>query len=122
MGERRTVLVISHDSVARDLLAVILKKDGFRVDEVETVLEARALLETRPYFACVLDARPLFAAGPELLRQLAVATPPNLVLIADEGNGETLAAAKAAGAVAVLTRPFENDAILREMRKLCPGT
>jgi DNA-binding NtrC family response regulator len=119
---------VSRDSVARDLLAVLCKKHGFLVDEAETASDARMLLDALrqrsgpraerrrgagPFFACVVDVRPFFSRGPALLQELGATGIENLVLIADEGNGETPAAAEAAGAVAVLARPFEGDAIIR---------
>ena len=113
----KRVLVVSCDSVTRDLLAVILKKDGYAVEEVETIPEAKPHLETRALFACIVDGRSLFSAGRELLRGLT-AKPAFLVVLTDEENGELLTAAAAAGAAAVLTQPFQRNAILQVLKNL----
>ena len=113
----KLVLVVSCDSVTRDLLAVILKKDGYAVEEVETILEAKLHLATSVFFACIVDGRSLFSAGRELLRGLN-AKPAFLAVLADEEDGELLTAAAAAGAAAVVTQPFQRNAILQVLKNL----
>ena len=44
-GRGRRILVVSRDSVTRDLLAVLCKKNGFLVDEAETASDAKRLLD-----------------------------------------------------------------------------
>jgi DNA-binding NtrC family response regulator len=109
---------VSRDSVTRDLVAVLCKKDGFLVDEAETASDARMHLDADPFFACVVDVRPAFSRGPALLRELGATRIDNLVLIAGEGDSETPATVEITGAVAALTRPFEGDAIMRILNGL----
>ena len=93
-------LGLSRNSVARDLVAVLLKKERFSVevsatpeDAVEGLLDYEVLSELR-------------AADSEV----------KLVILAGEGDPETAEWAAKVQAETVLTRPFEGDSIVRTAR------
>jgi len=108
----RRVVVLSQDSVIRDLSEVILKGHGFIVEQAEALLDVRTLVATRPVFACLVDCRRLTARGTKLLRQVAELDLIHSVALVDAGDSEGEVAAYAAGAVAVVACPFENVALI----------
>ncbi len=110
----KSLLVLSTDSVGRDLLSVILKRRGFRVSEASSEAEARAILTARKFQAVFFDMRPRTFAAHETAEQLIGDFPDQaFVLLADERDELTLNRMMATGAEAVLTHPFEGNSLLR---------
>jgi DNA-binding NtrC family response regulator len=116
----RRVVVLSRDSVIRDLSEVILKSHGFIVDQAETLLDVRSLIATRPVFACVVDSRRTTGRGPELLRQIAEPRTVHLVALVDKWDAGELSGAQAAGASAAVGCPFESQALVAAITDLPP--
>ena len=113
--EAMRFLVISDDSVGLDLAAVILKRQGFKATVAVDLEEARSALEAEAFSAVLVDVRPTALRGMEILEGLwpvLQSEGEKLVLLADEGDEKVLSSEMAAAA-AVLTRPFEGDALLR---------
>jgi DNA-binding NtrC family response regulator len=123
----RRVLVLSSDSVIRDLVEVILKSHGLIVEQAETLLDVRSLVATRPVFACLADCRRSAARGGKLLRQVAELGLVHAVALVDRTDGDGEAAARSAGVSAVVRCPFENRALVEVLAGLppqparCPG-
>ena len=108
------VLVVSDDSIVRELLAVILKRRDVKVATASSRSQALALLDAQNFRACFVDARAIAVEGRDLLADLRGRDCcGRLVLVADERDDELLSSAMAGGAAAILTQPFEGDAVIR---------
>lgn len=113
------VLVIDDDSSLRRSLARLLRSAGL---EAETFTRAAELLafQRPPRPSClVLDLHLPDMDGYELLRKIVAEAPdlPVLVLTGEAGEEKRLRALRN-GAEAFLTKPFEDDQLLDEIRRL----
>ncbi len=120
-ARNRRMLVLSQDSVIRDLAEVILKSGGFVVDQAETLLDVRSLAATRPVFGCVVDCRRIVARGTKLLRQVAELGSLHAVALVDKGDAERSHDARSAGASALLECPFESQELVGIVAGLPPS-
>ena len=117
--ENPLVLVIDDDPSLRRSLARLLRSAGL---EVETFARAAELLafERPPRPSClVLDLHLPDMDGYELLRKIVTEAPdlPVIVLTGETGEQKRLRALQD-GAEAFLTKPFEDDRLLDEIRRL----
>lgn len=114
-GSGPIVLLVEDDGEMREILAVSLRRDGYRVIEAEDGAEALDLLgggivEGEPQRLpdlIVSDIRLPHASGLEILEAARVAfrrVP--VILVTGFGNAEAHAQARALGAVRVLDKPF----------------
>ncbi len=119
------ILVAEDDTALRDLLASLLRREGFDVADVPTgtaVRElARAVAEGRALQPdlVVMDVRMPGASGLDLLlelRRAGWAAP--IVLMTAFGDEKLHRDANAAGASAVLDKPFDLDDLKREVHRL----
>ena len=128
---RPRVLLAEDDEVFRALVASQLRRDGFEVVEAENGAEllerVEAMLRTRPDGALVIvtDVNMPGLGGLDVLAVLRcadVAMP--VVLITAFGDDEVRAEARDLGAVAVLSKPFDGDALraaVADATLACPG-
>ncbi len=123
-GTSCTVLLVEHDRAQRDLVARGLRGAGYRVIEARDGDEAFQALEGLPRFCdaplgvVLLDMALPKESGMEVLQQLT-AHCGGAPLIAISSNTRHLSAALAAGAHAILVRPFELDHLLAEVERWC---
>jgi DNA-binding response OmpR family regulator len=119
------ILVAEDDSELRALLTALLRRDGFDVvdapDGTAVRALARAVAEGRAVTPdlVVMDVRMPGGSGIELLGELRRAgwrAP--IVLMTAFGDANLHRDANAAGASAVLDKPFDLDELRREVRRL----
>ena len=115
-GGSSLVLTVSGDRIARDLMAVILKRHGLGA-EAATPEAAIDRLRFGRFTAVLVDARPQALVPREVLLGLrGAAGRLRFVILADEGDAEVRGWAREVRAPLVLTRPFEGDALIRALR------
>ena len=125
-GARRRVLLAEDDPALRYMLAEAIERAGFEVEQLDsgTALGARikqVLLgrpDAVPFDAVVSDLRMPGASGMSMLRVLRMfdaMTP--FVLITAYGDRGTHREAHVLGATAVLDKPLDAAAIVRELRR-----
>jgi FixJ family two-component response regulator len=118
MSPAPLVSIVDDDVSMREAISLVLRCDGLRI---ETFDSAEAFLETarEPAPACIIvDIRLPGVSGLELQRRLArlPAAPPVIVVSAHlDDNIEKQALA--AGAVAVLRKPFTEEALVQTVRR-----
>lgn len=113
--ENRRVFVLDEDDINRTVLQFMLADDNetHEFATVDAALEKG--LHWQPDLVLV-SARLLARDGAELLHNLRSAWPGvKLVVICETADGESLAAAKAAGADDTLARPFKVEPVRRKV-------
>jgi FixJ family two-component response regulator len=117
------VAVVDDDASIRKALRRMLRASGYAVETFESAAEFLAQSSLLP--AClVLDVRMPETSGLDLQRQLAESHPAlPVVMITGHGSEAVRDRAVAAGAVAVLDKPFHDrrllDAIERALQARC---
>jgi DNA-binding response OmpR family regulator len=116
------VLVVEDEPSIRLLCRVNLELDGFTVFEAATLAEARSRLESDPVDVVLLDLHLGRELGHTLVQELSGRTPRVRVALVS-GTAE-LPSAEAAGADAVLPKPFQIERLLATVRALAaaPGS
>ena len=114
MAEEHVVLVVEDDRAVRELIAVALAEEpGLRVVVAADGAEALARAVEIPPSVVVLDMRLPVLDGQELARRLrADPRTAHARIVAISATGDA-ARARAAGADAFLSKPFDLDDLLR---------
>lgn len=112
------VSIVDDDGSMREAISLVLRCDGLRV---ETFDSAEAFLKTacEPACACIiLDVRLPGVSGLELQRRLARrrAAPP-VIVVSAHLDEDVEKQALAAGAMAVLHKPFTEEALVQTVRR-----
>ncbi len=105
---KRRVLIVDDEPDIRELLAITLERMGVDCESVESVPQARATLQKRPFDLCVTDMRLPGENGLELVKHVNLhhkAVP--IAVITAHGNMETAVAALKAGAFDFVSKPIE---------------
>ena len=116
--ERSLISIVDDEACVRESLSSLIRSAGYKVEEfaaAETFLRQGSLEET----AClVLDVRLLGMGGLELQRHLTereLERPP-IVFISGHANEKEHTSAMMRGAVAFLSKPFSDEALLNAIR------
>jgi DNA-binding NtrC family response regulator len=117
-AESAVVLVTDDDPVARDLLAEVLAKEGYRVLTAPDGPASLVLAEREPIDLALVDLRMPEMDGLELLRALVARQPDITVLILTAfATMETAIDAIRAGAYDYISKPFRMDEIRLTVRR-----
>jgi two-component system response regulator PilR (NtrC family) len=102
------ILVVDDEPDLRTLYELTLLREGYRVDVADSVQDAWAQLQTRPYDVLITDMRLPDGLGIELIRRLR-AQPRNerCVVITAYGSTENAVESLKAGAFDYLTKPVD---------------
>ncbi|HEX6739450.1 MAG TPA: sigma-54 dependent transcriptional regulator, partial [Vicinamibacteria bacterium] len=105
---KRKILVVDDESSMRQLLEIMLRKEGYEVRAVESRSTAAAALTAGPVDLVVSDIRLPDGDGIEILRQVKASSPGTVVVMMTAfGSTETAVAAMKLGAHDYLTKPFD---------------
>ncbi len=102
------ILVVDDEPSMRDLLGIMLRKEGFEVVLAESRAVAAAVLARGPVEMVITDLRLPDGDGIEILRHVRAAHPDTAVLVMTAyGTTQTAVAALKLGAQDYLIKPFE---------------
>ena len=121
--ERNRVLIADDDGPFRSLASIVVRGAGFHVTEARDGTEANQKLADADFDLVLLDVRMPGASGWEILRTLirnaAPDKPPPRVLMMTGLTTEfDLDRLKREGAFGMLIKPFQNDDLLSEVRRI----
>ncbi len=118
MSEGR-VLIIDDEAEVRESLETLLKLEGFEADSAENAAAALALIERRSFDVVLLDVALPDRPGLEVLEEI-LRLDPNLpvLMITAYASVENAVAAMRAGARNYLTKPWDNEKLVLEIRNL----
>jgi len=100
------VLVVEDDRMARRAITLILKRQGFAVDEVGTVADALVALERRPDWV-LLDLMLPDGCGSAVLQRVREHRLPSRVCVVTGCGPERLEGVRAMGPQEVFNKPID---------------
>jgi two-component system, NtrC family, response regulator PilR len=102
------ILVVDDEASMRDLLGIMLRKEGYDVLVAQSRAEAAAALRHGPVAAVITDIKLPDGDGIEILRHVKAASPETVVIVMTAfGSTQTAVAALKLGAHDYLTKPFD---------------
>jgi two-component system, NtrC family, response regulator PilR len=105
---KKKILVVDDESSMRQLLEIMLRKEGYDVTAAQSRSAAAAALAAGPVDLVVSDIRLPDGDGIEILRQVKASAPETVVVMMTAfGSTETAVAAMKLGAHDYLTKPFD---------------
>jgi len=106
----KKILVIDDEASMRELLGIMLRKEGYVVDLVASRSTAAAVLDRGPVNMVITDVKLPDGDGIEILRHVKAASPETAVVVMTAyGTTETAVAALKLGAQDYLVKPFDVD-------------
>ncbi len=114
MPSGRQVLVVDDNPMSRELAHDVLQDAGWKVTEASSAAEAVRQLESGSVALVVLDWHLNTATGLDVLQHLEGQTKrPRVLVVTADARAELRDGALAAGAAAVLTKPYRTAALLQ---------
>jgi len=108
----KRILIVDDEQSMREVLAILLKKEGFEVLTAGSRAEAAAALARCPVDMILTDVRLPDGDGIEILRHVKSAAPETVVIVmTGYGSSADAVAARKLGAFAYLFKPFDVDEV-----------
>ncbi len=106
MSETARILLIDDEPGSRDGLGLLLRREGYAVEAVESGEIAMSLLNKHPFEVIITDLFLPGLSGIDLLKRIKeMALPANVVLITGQASAETAVEAMKGGAFDYVTKP-----------------
>ena len=106
MSETARILLIDDEPGSRDGLGLLLRREGYAVDAVESGEIAMSLLNEHPFEVIITDLFLPGLSGIDLLKRIKeMALPANVILITGQASAETAVEAMKGGAFDYVTKP-----------------
>jgi len=104
----KSILVVDDEPSIREMLGIMMRREGFEVVTAETRARASEALQGEVFDIVITDLRLPDGDGLEVLRQAKVASPEGVAIVMTAfGSHEMNVAAIRLGADAYLTKPFD---------------
>jgi two-component system, NtrC family, response regulator PilR len=104
------ILVVDDEPSLRDLLTIMLRKEGYEVTTAESRAQAAEKLSRTPVAMVITDLKLPDGDGIELLRHVKAVAPETIVIVITAyGSAQTAVAALRLGAHDYLVKPFDVD-------------
>ena len=115
-------MVIDDDPLIREILRIVLRKNGYEIIEAEDGYEALSLQRENPVDLVITDIIMPEKEGVETIREFKRVFP-KVKIIAISGGGQAepggyLGIARALGADATFMKPFDNQKLTEAVDKL----
>ncbi len=108
----KRILIVDDEQSMREMLAILLKKEGFAIETAGSRAEAAKALAGEPVDLVLTDVRLPDGDGLEVLRHVKAASPgTGVIVMTAYGTTETAVAARKLGAEAYLLKPFDVDEV-----------
>ena len=108
--EAKRILIVDDEQSMREMLAILLKKEGLDVRTAGSRAEAADALRRGPVDLVLTDVKLPDGDGIEILRHVKAASPETAVVVMTAyGTTETAVAARKLGAEAYILKPFDVD-------------
>jgi DNA-binding NtrC family response regulator len=118
----RRILVVDDEQSMREMLAIMLKKEGFEVVTAGSRATAAGVLGQAPVDLVITDVRLPDGDGIEILRHVKAASPETVVIVMTAyGSAESAVAALKLGAQDYILKPFDVDELKIVVRNALEG-
>ncbi len=119
MSALNSILVIDDESEIRESLEQLLKMEGYQVDTAPTAEEGLHKIEEQAYDLLLLDINLPGRNGLEVLQVIKRESPQTSVIMITAYDSSQMAfQASRQGADSYITKPWDNDRLLLEIRNL----
>ena len=117
------ILIADDDGPFRSLAAIVVRGAGYQVAEARDGSEALKRIAAEEFDLLLLDVRMPGASGWEILRSLIKSSdpakpPPRVLMMTGLTTEFDLDRLKREGAYGMLIKPFQNDDLLAEVRRI----
>jgi two-component system response regulator AtoC len=114
----KKILIVDDEENLRHMLQVVLRKQGYGVDEAQDGEKALAMAGLTPYDFILCDVRMPVLDGPEFLRRAQSAgIDGTIIMMSAYGTVDTAVECMKMGAYDYISKPFKNDEIVLVLRK-----
>jgi len=115
-----TVLVVEDEQEIRELMALHLLRQGFKVKECSSVEEAQSEFQKNKFHLVILDWMLPGISGFDFLKQikLAGASAPNVLMVTAKTDAQDIVNGLEGGADDYLTKPFDPGVFMARVRAL----
>ncbi|MBI2816819.1 MAG: sigma-54-dependent Fis family transcriptional regulator [Acidobacteria bacterium] len=114
-----SLLVIDDEPGIRESLELLLEHEGYQITTAATGEAGLRALAKKPFDAVLLDVSLPDKSGLEVLREIRTSDPSlAVVMITAYGSVENAVAAMQGGASNYITKPWDNEKLLAEIRSL----
>jgi DNA-binding NtrC family response regulator len=104
------ILVVDDEQSMREMLAIMLRKEGYEIVTADGRGQAAAVLGTETVHMVITDVKLRDGDGIEILRHVKAASPETIVIVMTAfGTTEIAIAARKLGAEAYVLKPFDVD-------------
>lgn len=115
---RGSILIVDDEKSQRDILKIILKKEGYEITDVPGVAEALEQLGLREYDLIMTDLKMQGESGLELLERVLSDDPQQcVILMTAHGSVDSAVEAMKKGAFDYLEKPLEKENLLLTLRR-----
>ncbi len=115
----KRILIVDDEPSMREMLGIMLRKEGFEVLAAESRARAATLLGQGPVDMILTDVKLPDGDGLEILRHVKAASPETVVIVMTAfGSHEMNVAAMRLGADAYLTKPFDIEELKLVARRV----
>jgi DNA-binding NtrC family response regulator len=112
-----SILIVDDEAEIRESLETLLSMEGFQVDMADSAETGQRALERKPYDVVLLDVALPGKSGLDALEDFRKLDPNLAVLVITAyGSVENAVTAIRRGAVNFLTKPWDNEQLLAEVR------
>ncbi len=114
----KKILIVDDEENLRHMLQVVLRKQGYSVDEASDGEKALAMAGQTPYDFILCDVRMPVLDGPEFLRRArSGGIDATIIMMSAYGTVDTAVECMKMGAYDYISKPFKNDEIVLVLRK-----
>ena len=113
-----SILIVDDEKGQREILAMILRAEGYDICEASSAREALALLAKREFDLILTDLKMQGQSGLELLEQIMVDDPQQcVILMTAHGSIDSAVGAMKRGAFDYLEKPLERENLLLTIKR-----
>ncbi len=117
-GTKGSILIVDDEKGQRDILNLILKKEGYLVMDVPGVREALAQLEKNEFDLIMTDLKMQGQSGLDLLEKVLADDPQQcIIMMTAHGSVDSAVEAMRKGAFDYLEKPLERDNLVLTLRR-----
>ena len=113
-----SILIVDDEKGQREILTMILRKEGYETVDVGGVSEAMSLLERHEFDLILTDLKMQGQSGLDLLEQVTTADPQQcIIMMTAHGSVDSAVGAMKRGAFDYLEKPLERENLLLTLQR-----